>query len=103
MAKILGLFEIPQVLMIRYYSYWVFHAREVVAPLFQSLDDSEEFSVIDVVVSFSGREGGGMISTGVKVSVRILLYEYSSGGSERGISHDKEQLGGIRHFDYWSR
>ena len=101
MAKILGLFEIPQVLMICYYGYRVFHACEVVAPLFQGLDDSEEFPVVDVVVSFSRREGGRMVSTRVKVPVRILLHEYPSGGSEGGISHDKEQFGSIWHFDYW--
>ena len=102
-AKILGLFEIPQVLMICYYGYRVFHASEVMAPLFQGLDNSKQFSVVDVVVSFGGRKGGGMISTRVKVSVRVLLHEYSSGSSEGGISHDKERLGSIQHFDHWCR
>ena len=39
-AKILGLFEISQVLMIRYDGYWVLRASEVVAPLLQGLNDS---------------------------------------------------------------
>ena len=89
--------------MIRYYGYQVFCAHEVVVPLFQGLDDRKEFSIVDVVVSFSRRKGGGMISTGVKVSIRVLLHEYSSGSSEGGISHDKEWLGSIQHFDHWCR
>ena len=103
MAKILGLFEIPQVLMICYDSYQVFRACEVVAPLFQGLDDSEEFPVVDVVVSFSRREGGRMVSTRVKVPVSILLHEYSPRGREGGISHYKERFGSIWHFDYRCR
>ena len=51
--------------MIRYYGYWMFCTGEVMAPLFQGLDDGEEFSVIYVVVSFGGSEGGGVVSTGV--------------------------------------
>ena len=60
--------------MIRYYSYWVFSTGEVMAPLFQSLDDSKEFSVIYVVVSFGRSEGGGVVSAGVQVSVGVLLH-----------------------------
>ena len=86
--------------MICYYGHQVFGASEIVAPLLQGLDDSEEFSVVNVIVSFSGGEGGRMISTRMKVSVGILLHEYSSGGSERGIGHDKEGFGRIRHFDH---
>ena len=103
MTKILGLFEISQILMIRYHGYRVFCASEVMAPFFQGLDDCKEFSIIDIVVSFSRREGGRTISTRVEVSVKVLLHEYSSRGSERGISHDKEQFGSVRHSDHWCR
>ena len=51
--------------MIRYDSYRMFSTGEVMAPLFQGQDDSEEFPVIYVVVSFGGSEGGGVVSTGV--------------------------------------
>ena len=102
-AKILGLFEVSQVLVIRYYSYWVFSASEVVAPLLQGLDDSEKFSIIYVIVSFGGREGGRVISARMKVSIRVLLHEYPSGGGERGVGHNEEQLGCIWHFDHQSR
>ena len=40
--------------------------------------DREEFSVIDVVVSFGGGEGFREIGTGVEVAVGVLLHEHSS-------------------------
>ena len=81
--------------------YRMFHSGKVVSPFLEHLDDSQEFSVIDVVVLFSGGEGGGMVGAGVKVSVGVLLHEYPSSGCEGGISHDIEQFRGIQHFDYW--
>ena len=42
-----------------------------------------------------------MIDTGMEVPVRVLLQEYTSSSSERGVSHDEEGLGCISHFDYW--
>ena len=41
-----------------------------------------------------------MISTGVKLSIGILLHEYSPSGHERGVGHDKERSGGIWHANY---
>ena len=57
--------------------YWVFSSSEVVSPFLQNLDDSKELPVIGVIVSLCRREGGRVISTGVEVSVGVLLYEYS--------------------------
>ena len=48
--------------------------------------------IIDVVVSFGGGEGFGEVSTGVEVPIGILLHEYTTGGSEGGVGHDKEGL-----------
>ena len=87
--------------MICYYGHRVFHAREIMVPLFQGLDDSEEFSVVNVIVSFGGGKGSRMICAGMEVTVGVLLHEYSSGGGEGGISHDEERFGCIRHFDHW--
>ena len=50
-TKILGLFEVSQVLVIRYHGYRVFSAREIVAPLFEGLDNGEKLSIIYVIVS----------------------------------------------------
>ena len=88
--------------MIRYYGYWMFHTREVVTPLLQGLDDSEEFSVVDVIVSFGGGESGRVVSAWVKVSVGVLLHEYSPGGSKGSISHDEKWLGSVQHLDHRS-
>ena len=101
MTKILGLFEIPQVLVVCNYCYRMFHTSEVVTPFLQGLDDSKELSIVDGIVLFGRRKGGRMVSTGVKVSVGVFLHEYPSGGSEGGVSHNKEWLGCIQHFDHW--
>ncbi len=41
---------------------WVGASDEEVSPVFEASDDGQEFSVIDVVVSFSGIECLGMVS-----------------------------------------
>ena len=73
------------------------------SPLFQGLDDCKELPIVDVIILLRRREGGGMISTGMEVSVGVLLHEYPSRGSKGGISHDEEGLGGVQHFDYWGQ
>ena len=100
MSEILGLFEIPQVLMVCDHHYRVFSSSEGMLPFLQSLDDSEKLSIIDIVISFCGGEGGRMIGTRMEVSIGVFLHEYSPRGSEGGISHDKEGFGGVRHFNY---
>ena len=102
-SKVLGLFEIPQILMICYHYHWVFSSGEVVVPLLQGLDDHKEFSIIDVIVSFCQREDGRVICTGMEISVRIFLHKYSSRSSEGGIGHDKEGFGGVWHLDHRGR
>ena len=64
--------------MIGDYCYRVFSSGEVVSPLLQGLDDSEEFPIINVIVLLSGREGGRVISTGMEISIGVLLHEYPS-------------------------
>ena len=49
--------------------YWVLCPSEVVGPFFQGLDDSEEFSVIDVIVLLDWREHSRVICTGVEIPV----------------------------------
>ena len=52
----LGLVEIGEILVIHKDLYQKGEAMKVVAPRFQGVDNHEEFSVIDVVVSFGRRE-----------------------------------------------
>ena len=89
--------------MICDYDHWMFCSSEVIAPFLQGLDDSKEFPVVNVVVLFCQGEGGRMIGTGVEIPIGVPLHEYSSSGSERDVSHDEEQLGGIQHLDYRSK
>ena len=79
----------------------VFCSGEVMPPFLECLDYCQEFSIVNVIVSFSWREGGGVIHAGMKVSIGVLLHEYSSSSCEWGISHDKERFGSVRHLDYW--
>ena len=48
--------KIGEVLVIGEYLYWEGGSSEVVLPSFQGIDDCEEFSVVDVVISLSGEE-----------------------------------------------
>ena len=48
------------------------------APFFKSLDDSKELPIVDIVISLSWGEGGGVVGTGVEVPIGVLLHEYSS-------------------------
>ena len=102
-SKILGLFEIPQILVVHDDRYRVFYSSEIVAPLLECLYDSEKFPVIDVVVLLCWGKCCGVVGTRVEVSIGVLLYEYPSSGSEGSTSHDEEWCGGIWHFDFWSR
>ena len=77
MSKILGLFEISQVLVVCDHHHWMFGPSEVMSPFLQSLDDGEKFSVIDVIVSLHRGKGGRMVGTGVEVSIGVLLHQYS--------------------------
>ena len=44
-GQVLGLFEVAQIFVISDNDYWVFCASEIVMPLFECLDDCEEFPV----------------------------------------------------------
>ena len=45
----------------------------VLPPLREGKDDGEEFSIVDVVVSFGREESTREVGTGVKISVCIAL------------------------------
>ena len=42
-------------------------------PSFETADDTEEFAVVDFIIALSGIERVGGVSTGVPVTVNILL------------------------------
>ena len=55
-VKHLGLTEIGQVLVVGEDLYWEGGTMEIMAPGLQGANDCKEFSVIDVVIAFGGRE-----------------------------------------------
>ena len=69
---------------------------EVVFPLGESKNDRKQFSVINIVVSFSKGECFGEVGTGMKVAIDIPLHKNSSCCKEKGISHEGEGSRGVR-------
>ena len=75
---------------------------EVVSPDFQGTDDCKEFTVIDVIVLFSGDEGLGEVGAGVPIAVRVSLEEDSARGTLQGIDGNDKRLGEVREMEDWS-
>ena len=48
-------------------------ALDVLPPLCEGKDDCEEFSIVDVIVSFGGEESTREVGTRVKISIGIAL------------------------------
>ena len=72
-VKALGRAEEGQILMIGKDLDGEWGAVEVVAPRFESTNNSEEFAIIDIIVSFCGRERLGEIGARMPVSINIGL------------------------------
>ena len=49
-------------------------------PVVKSVNDSKQFSIIDVVISLSQGESLRKVSTRMKVSITVLLHENTPGG-----------------------
>ena len=56
-VEMLGLAEVSEIFMVGEDLYWKRGSSKVVAPHFQDIDDSKEFSVIDIIVVFGWEEG----------------------------------------------
>ena len=52
-GNILWLFEISQIFVVGDDGYWIFGSGKVMLPFLECLDNSKEFSVIDVIIPFS--------------------------------------------------
>ncbi len=58
-----------------------------VSPIFEASDDSQEFSVVDIVVSFGGVECLGVVSHWpFSFCSFVFLVQYCSGGECGGIN-----------------
>ena len=74
---------------------------KVVSPCFEGADYAHEFSVIYFIVSLCRVEGVRYISTGVVVSVHVLLSYNCPGGELGGIRFDDKWFHQIGHQKYW--
>ena len=74
---------------------------KIVLPFREGKDDSKEFSVINVVVVLSKREGLGEIGTGMRVTIDVFLHENRTSSEERHISHKGEGFRDIRDGEDW--
>ena len=70
---------------------------KIVFPLFKGLDDGEEFSIVDVVISLGRSERFREVGAGMQVAVIIGLHEDSSRSGEGGVSHDGKGFGDVWH------
>ena len=73
MVECLGLLEINEVFVISEDLHWEGRTMEIVSPIFQGMDDGEEFSVIDIVVLFCRGEQLGKIGAWMPFSVGVGL------------------------------
>ena len=84
------LLKVGQVFVVSDHSYRMAHPLEIVFPLSESMDHSEEFMVKNIIVVFCGRESFGEEGIRVQVSIKVCLYKDCPSGCEGGISHDYE-------------
>ena len=68
-----GIFEVGQVLVIGDEGDRMGCTLNVLSPLSEGKDDRKEFPVVDVVVSFGGKESSREVSAGVEISIGISL------------------------------
>ncbi len=76
-----------EVVVVRKDDYRVGASHEEVSPVFEASDDGQEFSVIDVIVSFGGVERLGVVSY-QSFSLRsfVFLVQYCSSGECGGVN-----------------
>ena len=68
---------------------------DILFPFFQCKDHSEEFTIIDVVVSFGRNKCLGEKGTRVGITIKIVLKENSSSSKEGSIGHDGKRASNI--------
>ena len=76
------LLKVGQVFVVSDHSYRMAHPLEIVFPLSESMDHSEEFMVKNVVVVFCSGKIFGEEGTRVQVSIKVCLHEDCPSGYE---------------------
>ena len=65
---------------------------QIMVPVFKSMNDSESFPVVDVIVPLGRGECLREVSTGMKISITILLHEDAAASNKRSVSHDDKRV-----------
>ena len=73
MREFTGIFDVGQALVVGDDGNRVGRSLNILAPFSKGKNDCKEFSVIDVIISFSRKEGAGEIGTGVEITIGIAL------------------------------
>ena len=73
----------------------VWGALEVLLPFRECQDNSKEFPVIDVIVSFGWGEHLREVSIWLEITICVFLHKDSASSKQRGIRHDMEWAGDI--------
>ena len=60
-------------------------SQQEIVPMFERMDDGEEFSIPDQVIALGLSEGGGVITHGVLEAIRVMLVKDGAGCVLRGI------------------
>ena len=97
--KVLRLMEVCQVLVIHEDLDGEGGSMEIVSLGYQSMDDCEEFSVVDVIVSFHRNEQLREVGTGMPVVIRVGLEEDSARGILQGVCSDGKGFGETREVE----
>jgi len=75
-------------------------ALEVMAEMGQSVDDSQEFFVMDLIIAFRRLQGFGVVSHGVRLSKSVFLFQDCSCSVITGIGDERKWFAIIRQEEY---
>ena len=82
--------------MVRKDDHQVGASYEEVSPVFEASDNSQEFSVVDVIVPFCGVERLGVVShRSFLLRFFVFLVQYCSSGECGGVNFEDELLQGV--------
>ena len=96
MGQFLWLMKVRQIFMIGEKGDGIGGSLEVVVPMVKGMDNSEQLSIINIVVAFGRGEGLREISTRMKIPITIPLHKHSPASKKRRVCHDDKELLGVR-------
>ena len=88
MRQFAGVFDIQVVFVISDNGDRMRGTLGILFPLFECKDDSKEFLIVDIIVSFSRNKGFGKVCARVRITVSVILEEYCASCKEGSIGHN---------------